>query len=114
MEDYPVPDLADIEVVDVLRALSDPLRLQILRVLADGGAHPKGASDWGCDVTKATMSHHFRVLREAGLTTTHVDGRRHTVHLRRAALDARFPGLIAAIVAQTRTPARGENGTSLV
>ena len=101
MSDYPVPDIADVELVDVMRALADPIRLGIVRVLADGEPHPKTAAGWGFDVQKSTLSHHFKTLREAGLTRTLVDGRTHTIQLRRAELDARFPGLMAALVGPT-------------
>ena len=97
--EYPIPDLDAVDLVDVLRALGDPIRLQILRVLADGEAHPKSMTEWGVDVQKSTMSHHFRTMREAGLTETLVDGRTHAIRLRRAALDARFPGLIDSLLA---------------
>jgi DNA-binding transcriptional ArsR family regulator len=99
VSEYPIPDLAEIELVDVLRALSDPIRLQILRVLADGGAHPKSMTEWGFDVQKSTMSHHFRTMREAGLTETIVDGRTHAIRLRRSELDERFPGLVDSLLA---------------
>lgn len=98
-QEYPVPDLDAVELVDVLRALADPIRLQILRVLADGEPHPKSMTEWGFDVQKSTMSHHFRTMREAGLTETLVDGRTHAIRLRRAALDARFPGLVDSLLA---------------
>ncbi|GAA2749244.1 ArsR/SmtB family transcription factor [Amnibacterium kyonggiense] len=97
--EYPTPDLADVELVDVLRALGDPIRLQMLRVLADGVPHSKSMQEWGFDVQKSTMSHHFRTMREAGLTETIVDGRSHAIRLRREALDARFPGLIESLLA---------------
>ena len=97
--EYPIPDLAEVELVDVLRALSDPIRLQILRALADGLDHPKSMTEWGFDVQKSTMSHHFKTMREAGLTETLVEGRTHTIRLRRAELDARFPGLVATLLA---------------
>jgi DNA-binding transcriptional ArsR family regulator len=96
---YPIPDLAEVELVDVLRALADPIRLQILRTLSDGEAHPKSMTEWGFDVQKSTMSHHFKTMREAGLTETLVDGRTHACRLRRAELDARFPGLIDSLLA---------------
>jgi DNA-binding transcriptional ArsR family regulator len=97
--EYPIPDLAGIELVEVLRALSDPIRLQILRVLADGEEHPKSMTEWGFDVQKSTMSHHFRTMREAGLTETIVDGRTHAIRLRRDELDERFPGLVDSLLA---------------
>jgi DNA-binding transcriptional ArsR family regulator len=86
-----------VELVDVLRALADPIRLDIVKVLADGEPHSKSAPDWGFDVQKSTLAHHFKTLREAGLTRTIVDGRTHAIQLRRVELDERFPGLIAAL-----------------
>jgi DNA-binding transcriptional ArsR family regulator len=98
MADYPTPDMADVQLVEVLRALGDPIRLQIVRVLADGRAHPKSMTEWGVDIQKSTMAHHFKTLREAGVTRTIVSGRTHEIQLRRAELDARFPGLIESLM----------------
>jgi DNA-binding transcriptional ArsR family regulator len=94
---YPVPEMEDVELVDLLRALADPIRLQIVQVLADGEPHSKSAGDWGFDVQKSTLAHHFKALREVGVTRTIVDGRTHAIQLRRAELDARFPGLVDAL-----------------
>jgi DNA-binding transcriptional ArsR family regulator len=52
----------------------------------------------GVDVGRPTISHHYRVLREAGLTTTTVEGRHRIVTVRRDDLEARFPGLLAAVL----------------
>ncbi len=98
VDSFPTPDIADVELVDVLRAVADPARLAIVRVLADGEPHSKGYDVWGLDIQKSTLSHHFKTLREAGVTRTIVNGRTHAIQLRRTELDARFPGLIAAIV----------------
>ncbi|HEY0118529.1 MAG TPA: ArsR family transcriptional regulator [Cellulomonas sp.] len=98
MPDYPVPDMADVDLVDILRALADPTRLQIVRKIADGQPCPKSIDVWGVELTKATMSHHFKILREAGLTRTLVTGRTHAIQLRRDELDACFPGLIDAVL----------------
>jgi DNA-binding transcriptional ArsR family regulator len=97
--EYPIPDLATVQLVDVLRTLGDPIRLQILRVLADGAPHAKSMAEWGVDVQKSTMSHHFKAMREAGLTETIVEGRTHSIRLRRAELDVRFPGLVDSLLA---------------
>ena len=99
MSDYPVPQMNEVQLVDVMRALADPTRLRIVQILADGVARPKTVDLWDVDITKATMSHHFRILRETGLTRTLVDGRSHAIQLRRAELDERFPGLVAAVTA---------------
>ncbi|MFF1574487.1 ArsR/SmtB family transcription factor [Leifsonia sp. NPDC058292] len=98
--EYPAPEMSEVQLVDLLRAVADPIRLQIVRVLADGGPHPKSGAEWGFDVQKSTLSHHFKALREAGVTLTIVNGRTHAIQLRRAELDARFPGLVDALIAQ--------------
>lgn len=103
--EFPVPDMADVELLDVLRAVADPIRLQMVRVLADGRPHCKTPEEWGFDVHKSTMSHHFKTLREAGVTITIVDGRTHAIQMRRRELDERFPGLIDALVAGAHTAA---------
>ncbi len=97
--DYPVPDIADVQLVDLLGALADPTRLQIVRVLADGEPHSKSTDEWGMDVQKSALAYHFRTLRLAGVTRTIVNGRSHSIQLRRDELDGRFPGLLDAIIA---------------
>jgi len=89
------PELDAIELAAVLHALSDPTRLEIVRGLAADGERQCGSFDLG--LTKATRSHHFKVLREAGLTHTRVVGTARHVTLRRDELDARFPGLLDAV-----------------
>jgi len=89
------PELDAIALADVLHALSDPARLEIVRALAGEGERQCGSFDLG--LTKATRSHHFKVLREAGLTHTRVEGTARYVTLRRDELDARFPGLLDAV-----------------
>jgi DNA-binding transcriptional ArsR family regulator len=80
-----------------MHALSDPARLTVVRTLARETERPCGTFELG--VTKATASHHFKVLREAGLVMTRVDGARRYLTLRREELDARFPGLLDAVLA---------------
>jgi len=89
------PEVGAIELADVLHALSDPARLEIVRGLAADGERQCGTFDLG--LTKATRSHHFKVLREAGLTHTRVVGTARHVTLRRDELDAKFPGLLDAV-----------------
>jgi DNA-binding transcriptional ArsR family regulator len=89
------PPLEALELAAVLHALSDPARLAIVRTLAAEGERQCGAFDLG--LTKATRSHHFKVLREAGVTNTRLDGTARFVSLRRDAVDARFPGLLDAV-----------------
>ena len=90
------PAAEDLELATVLHALSDPLRLQIVRLLAEEG--PRTCGTFAAPVTKSTLSHHFRVLREAGVTLTEPEGTQRVVSLRRTDLDARFPGLLDAVL----------------
>ncbi|MEV5779156.1 ArsR family transcriptional regulator [Streptomyces antimycoticus] len=96
------PDVADIAFGEVMRALSDEARLRILTLLADGEYHPCNTDDLQLDLHKSTLSHHKRILREAGVTTTRLDGRNYYVCLRREDLDTRFPGLLDAVLAGAR------------
>ena len=89
------PEVDAIELADLLHALSDPARLEIVRALASDGERQCGSFDLG--LTKATRSHHFKVLREAGLTFTRLEGTARYVTLRRDELDAKFPGLLDAV-----------------
>jgi DNA-binding transcriptional ArsR family regulator len=100
--DFPEPDIADVDLVDVLRALGDPTRLAIVRELADGQPRSKGPDAWGLSAQKSTLSHHFKTLREAGVTRTIVHGREHAIQLRRTELDARFPGLLDSVLGSQR------------
>jgi len=50
------------------------------------------------DKGKSTMTHHFKVLRDAGIIYTQIEGREHQTSLRRKELDARFPGLLDSIL----------------
>jgi DNA-binding transcriptional ArsR family regulator len=90
------PAIQEVQLSDVLHALSDPTRLEIVRDLAADGERQCGSFDLG--LTKATRSHHFKVLREAGLTNTRLAGTARYVTLRRDELDAKFPGLVEAVL----------------
>src|SRR5215471_12217962 len=98
------PDKNEIELPAVMRALSDPTRLAIVRKLSeDSEPRPCGTLDF--DVSKSTMTHHFRTLREAGVIEQWRDGTHKFTVLRREDLDGRFPGLLDAVLSATPTPA---------
>ncbi len=91
------PAREEIQLPAVLHALSDPIRLKIVAALdsrPDGC--PSGAFD--VPVTKSTCTHHFRVLREAGILHQKPEGTARMNTLRREDLDARFPGLLDTIL----------------
>ena len=94
------PALEEIELPAVLHALSDPVRLRIVMGLdrADG----LSCGSFGLPVTKSTCSHHFKVLREAGVIRQRAEGTARLNSLRRDDLDARFPGLLATILDAAR------------
>jgi len=96
MRPYKHPPASDFVLERVLYALSDSIRLGIVRHLAQHGPATCGELDGGRP--KSTVSHHFKVLREAGLVLTESTGTTHMNTLRRAELDARFPGLLAALL----------------
>ena len=90
------PPIEDVRAEHVFHALSDPVRLGIVRQLANMDEASCGALDGGRP--KSSVSHHFRVLREAGLIRTRNAGVVHMNTLRREELDRRFPGLLAAVL----------------
>ena len=101
--DLPHPDLADVPLPQVLFALSDPTRLDLVRELAaQGPLSVAQCQAAGVDVPKSTFSHHLRTLREAGLIWSIPDGRRRTIELRRDDVDRQFPGLLPAVLAAGR------------
>lgn len=95
----PQPDVDDIELVKVLQALADPVRLSLLKVYAEGKRFNCSPEALGvAHLHKSTVSHHMKIMREAGLTSTRAVGRNRYVQLRRDDLDARFPGLLDSLL----------------
>lgn len=95
----PQPDTEDIELVRVLHALGDPVRLMLLAKYATGEQFSCAPDALGVGhLHKSTVSHHMKIMREAGITSTRVVGRNRYVQLRRTDLDARFPGLLDAVL----------------
>lgn len=92
--DHPEP--ADIRLEAVLHAGSDPMRLRIIQALASDTAPTCGQSGLAC--SKSTATHHFRVLREAGVITQYYRGTAKVNELRRKDLDTLFPGLLDALL----------------
>ncbi len=94
-EPYSHPDIAEITLAEVLHALSDPLRLSILQALRPG--QESAWSGFTVNVAPSTLSHHMKVLRNAGLIAHRRDGTRCLVSLR-PELAARFPGLLDTVL----------------
>jgi DNA-binding transcriptional ArsR family regulator len=103
VDQLPHPACDEIELAAVLQALSDPMRLTIVVALAEGGEH--ACNSFNLPVVKSTCTHHFRVLREAGVIRQRQEGTSRLNSLRRADLDERFPGLLDAVLAAVVAPA---------
>jgi DNA-binding transcriptional ArsR family regulator len=91
----------ELELGAVLHALSDPVRLQMVAALAASDGQ-RTCSSFEVPVTKSTCSHHFKVLREAGVIHQERQGRAILNTLRRDDLDARFPGVLDSILQAAR------------
>ena len=91
------PAREEIALAPVLAALSDPVRLEIVGKLACGTE--LSCRSLGLPVAKSTLTHHLRVLREAGVVTHRRVGTSKLTCLRRTDLDARLPGLLDSILA---------------
>jgi DNA-binding transcriptional ArsR family regulator len=96
--DLPHPERAAIRLEAVLHALSDPMRLLVVRELAADGDE-LSCSHFDLPVTKSTTTHHFRVLREAGVIRQIYRGTAKMNGLRRDDLDDLFPGLLDSVLA---------------
>ena len=90
------PPCEEIELAGVLHALSDPVRLRIVAGLA--AQSERTCKSFELPVTKSTCTHHFKVLREAGLIHQRQQGTTRLNALRREDLEARFPGLLETIL----------------
>ncbi|MFF2077838.1 ArsR/SmtB family transcription factor [Kitasatospora sp. NPDC058162] len=99
------PAAEEIDLYDVLHALSDPTRMTIVRVLR---AEPERAcGTFPVDVAPSTLSHHFKVLRESGVISQREEANRRFSALRTVDLEQRFPGLLDTVLAAL---ARNEPG----
>ncbi len=96
------PELGELELPAVLHALSDPVRLQIVAALADGGEQSCGSLS--LPVSKSTCAHHFRVLREAGVIRQRCRGHDAAELAAPRGARARFPGLLDAVTSSALTP----------
>ena len=91
------PAREQIELSAVLHALSDPVRLKMVAYLA-GSDRERTCGSFDVPVTKSTCTHHFKVLREAGIIRQRQEGTSRLNTLRREDLEARFPGLLSTIL----------------
>ncbi|WP_030147215.1 MULTISPECIES: ArsR/SmtB family transcription factor [unclassified Streptomyces] len=95
--DLPHPGRDEIRLEGVLHALSDPVRLRIVRELA-AVTGELSCSHFDLPVTKSTTTHHFRVLRESGVIRQVYRGTAKMNGLRREDLEGLFPGLLDVLL----------------
>lgn len=98
MKAYMHPAMRDVTLQDVLTALADPCRMRIVTTLLQAG-RALACNEVPLEVSKATASHHFEVLRDAGLIETVVEGTKCMTSVRCAEVEAHFPGLLNLLTA---------------
>lgn len=98
----PEPTIDSFDLTVILSALADPGRRALMTALYHA-PEPIDCAELvrklALGLSSATVSHHYRILREAGLTRTFTEGRRRIIRVRRDDMEARFPGLLEAILA---------------
>lgn len=100
-DDQGQPGLDEIELSAVLAALSDSTRRRVVKaLLRDEDGAERHCTSFGLQLSKATRSYHFRILREAGLIWQVDRGNSRMAQLRRSDIERRFPGLLALIDAE--------------
>jgi DNA-binding transcriptional ArsR family regulator len=102
----------DVAVETVFAALADPVRLAIVRQLAGSADWSRACGSFDVPVGKAGLSHHFVVLRDAGLVEQRDEGARRVNRLRRDEVEERFPGLWTLVLPLTDGQASGSSSSS--
>jgi DNA-binding transcriptional ArsR family regulator len=97
----PHPEVSQVDLQQVLEALVDPVRRNIVTQLASSEEDIR-CGGFDIPVSKSTLTHHFNVLREAGLIRQYYVGTSRMNALRRAEMDEAFPGLLDALTAPQR------------
>ncbi|MFG2636952.1 ArsR/SmtB family transcription factor [Streptomyces sp. NPDC048362] len=98
----PEPAVENLRLETVLGALSDPLRLRIVRkLLLESEEYDHTCGWFGLDRPKSSLTHHFKALREAGITRQRQYGLERRSQIRITDLDARFPGLLNLVATWT-------------
>lgn len=91
------PDIDEVSLAGVLYALGDPVRLTIVSSLAQHRELTCGIA-YPLPIPKSTLSHHLKILREAGIIHVRPQGREFYNSLRRDELNQRFPGLLDSVL----------------
>lgn len=99
VREIPHPSADSLELAAILRTCGEPIRLAMIRTLADAGRELKAGEVTGAvGLPTSTCSYHLKLLREAGVTRTRAAGTERYISLRRDDLDTRFPGLVDVLL----------------
>jgi DNA-binding transcriptional ArsR family regulator len=90
----PHPAVEAFDLATIMRTMGDPIRLEMVRLLADDRARPCNDIAATLGLPVSTASYHMRLMREAGVTRTRAEGTHRLISLRRDDLESRFPGLV--------------------
>ena len=91
------PTIEQVELTDIMYALADPTRLEIVLMLAHAGKKLK-CGEINLNRPKSSMSHHFKILRSAGLVETLIEGTEHMNSLRLEEVESKYPGVLSAVL----------------
>ena len=91
------PGIEQVELTDIMYALSDPTRLEIVGRLANAG-RKMTCGELDLNRPKSSMSHHFKILRAAGIVETLIEGTEHMNALRVEEIERKFPGVLQSIL----------------
>ena len=70
-------DISDRELIRALKALADPTRFRMIQEIAEAGELSCGEVASRFDVSQPTISHHLKVLMDAGLLVQRTEGKHH-------------------------------------
>lgn len=105
------PSIEDVTVEGILHALADPVRAAIYAGLA-ASEHGTSCSAFlqlqDREIPKSTLSQHFRALREAGLVRSERQGVEMRNTVRCQEINARFPGLLLAVMSAYQRQLEGK------
>lgn len=87
-----------ITLENVMKALGHPVRLSVIRQLLEMNGEEKACGTFYYTVTKATFSHHLKILEEAGVIQRRDEGTRKMTSIKAEELQKKFPGLIKLIL----------------
>ncbi len=96
MRDILHPNIEQLNLPTILNALGDPVRLEIIKSLSKECEIT--CSCCNVNLQKSALSHHFKVLREAGIINVRIEGKQRFLSLRKEELEKRFPGILDSVI----------------